>query len=849
MKQQNLYGGGGGLNQRTDYSAANAYDKVGNLLNYNVGVYVGTSYTNYYTYTYTKFDDYKEVKVAGSSTYFQPGETNTSYDVNGHISTVIDTQQQWVADGEYGYYAQQPTRTRSFIGDADGTILRKTDNGNVQNLYYAGDKAVGSVAGTAASPVADFDFNYAPVSDSFPAVSPGNYTVVSGDTLRGIAYKAYGDAKLWYLIADANGLMTDGDMHVGQALKIPNRITNVHNDFQTNHVYNAADIIGDITPTLPDPPPPPQSSGGDGGCGGFGSVLIMVVAIVATALTAGAAGQSIVIANAAAEGIAAEVALSVYSAGELAAVGMANPLTAGLSYAAGNLAGQVTGNLAGVQDGINFGQIASAGLSGALGSVFADTVGTQALKGAGIDNPSLQTAVSYGARSILNQGINLLTGQQQSFDWRQVATAAISAPLVNLALSGVKGADAGSRMAQTVIGDVVRQSVSSMFYAGGRVNFANIASGAFGDTLGTALSIASFEKASQQEEKLEVSGLGQFKVPGVLLGDLNPSKYQLLAQNSVGSPTVLPDVVVYGNRYAEDGDASPRRVNDQQGTMRQFFMLDDLHLDQRLVTKFGAGTAGAILRADAILRMPGMPGQQTEMRAWDPSATRASDASRNLRISGFAAALGIGNSLGASPLATYGYALTKVLGGSNEAASSFALAGAEAGNALIAPRGTSATILSTRRPGELVGAVQVGQGSGAKSVAIESRVPSQLLRGQAVEAEQLALQGGGDFRKSLYRPSVEDININLFRQIVGEPKYTPSGLLRGTYPDFEDAFVVQEIKSGGSDLRDNYQMRLQLYKATSEGKNYMVNTSRPIEPGFADYLKQNGAIIKPLKSN
>jgi LysM repeat protein len=499
-----------------------------------------------------------------------------------------------VADGEYGYYAQQTTRTRTFIGDADGTILRKTDNGNVQNLYYAGDKAIGSVAGSAASPVADFDFNYAPVSDSYPAVSPGNYTVVSGDTLRGIAYKAYGDAKLWYLIADANGLMTDGDMHVGQALKIPNRITNVHNDYQTNKVYNAAEIIGDITPTLPDPPPTPQASGGDGGCGGFGSVLIMVVAIVATALTAGAAGQSIVLANAAAEGIAAELALSVFSAGELAAVGFANPLAAGLSYAAGNLAGQVAGNLAGVQDGINFGQIASAGLSGALGSVFADAVGTQALKGAGIDNPSLQTAVSYGARSILNQGINLLTGQQQSFDWRQVASAAISAPLVNLALSGVKGADAGSRMAQTVIGDVVRQSVSSMFYAGGRVNFANIASAAFGDTLGTALSIASFEKASQQEEKLEVSGIGQINVPSVLLGDLNPSKYQLLAQSSAGTSTdgEVPSVTITVSRNSKEGDddIAPRRVNDQMGTMRQFFMLDDLHLDQATRASQKAGS-------------------------------------------------------------------------------------------------------------------------------------------------------------------------------------------------------------------------------------------------------------------
>ena len=145
MKQQNLYSGGGSLSQSTSYSAANAYDRVGNVLNYNVGVYAGTSYTNYYTYSYAKYDDYRETRVAGSSTYFQPGETNTSYNVNGHISQVIDSQQQWVADGEYGYYAQQPTRTRSFIGDADGTIFRKTDNGNVQNLYYAGQKAIGSV--------------------------------------------------------------------------------------------------------------------------------------------------------------------------------------------------------------------------------------------------------------------------------------------------------------------------------------------------------------------------------------------------------------------------------------------------------------------------------------------------------------------------------------------------------------------------------------------------------------------------------------------------------------------------------------------------------------------------------
>ena len=66
-RYQDLYNAGGGLNQRTSYTA---YDNLGNVLSYQVAVYTGLNYTNYYTYTYAKFDDYKETKVAGSSTYF-----------------------------------------------------------------------------------------------------------------------------------------------------------------------------------------------------------------------------------------------------------------------------------------------------------------------------------------------------------------------------------------------------------------------------------------------------------------------------------------------------------------------------------------------------------------------------------------------------------------------------------------------------------------------------------------------------------------------------------------------------------------------------------------------------------
>ncbi|HVK56330.1 MAG TPA: LysM peptidoglycan-binding domain-containing protein [Burkholderiales bacterium] len=100
------------------------------------------------------------------------------------------------------------------------------------------------------------------MSAQYPASSPTSYVVTQGDlvnavaTLKSIAFAVYGDSKLWYLIADANGLNADGsNLWVGQTLTIPNTITNVHNDYATHEVYNAGEIIGDRTPTLPDPPP------------------------------------------------------------------------------------------------------------------------------------------------------------------------------------------------------------------------------------------------------------------------------------------------------------------------------------------------------------------------------------------------------------------------------------------------------------------------------------------------------------------------------------------------------------------------------------------------------------------
>lgn len=105
-------------------------------------------------------------------------------DVNGNLTAASET------------FAT--SKNRSFVADAAGHILQKTENGKTQNYFYANGKPLGSSGALGA---ADFDFNYTPVSAQYPASTPGSYVVSAGDTLRGIALAVFGDAQLWYLTA------------------------------------------------------------------------------------------------------------------------------------------------------------------------------------------------------------------------------------------------------------------------------------------------------------------------------------------------------------------------------------------------------------------------------------------------------------------------------------------------------------------------------------------------------------------------------------------------------------------------------------------------------------------------
>jgi filamentous hemagglutinin len=73
-------------------------------------------------------------------------------------------------------------------------------------------------------------------------------------------------------------------------------------------------------------------------------------------------------------------------------------------------------------------------------------------------------------------------------------------------------------------------------------------------------------------------------------------------------------------------------------------------------------------------------------------------------------------------------------------------------------------------------------------------VPAELLAGQAAEARQLGLLNLAG-NNTVFRPTADQINSAAFNVIVGEARYTPSGLPVGTAFDSLTA-GFSEIKTG-----------------------------------------------------
>jgi hypothetical protein len=125
-----------------------------------------------------------------------------------------------------------------------------------------------------------------------------------------------------------------------------------------------------------------------------------------------------------------------------------------------------------------------------------------------------------------------------------------------------------------------------------------------------------------------------------------------------------------------------------------------------------------------------------------------------------------------------------------------------------------------------------------------SHIPDALISGQEAEAHALHSLHL-EKNTAVWRPTPEQVGSAAFRVIVGDARYTTTGLVRGTVLDSVDAGLA-EIKSGASELDSSYQLRLQTYRALVEQKPLTLYTNRPLTPGFGRWLDPHGVAIKPI---
>src|SRR5262249_13445580 len=117
----------------------------------------------------------------------------------------------------------------------------------------------------------------APFNSYYQGSSAGSYTVNGGETLSSIAQSLWGDASLWWKLAQANGLSGSSALAEGQTLVIPTGVNSVAHNTSTFSPLDPSDIIGNVSPTAATPQPQPKHNTK---CGFLGQIIVQVVAFV-----------------------------------------------------------------------------------------------------------------------------------------------------------------------------------------------------------------------------------------------------------------------------------------------------------------------------------------------------------------------------------------------------------------------------------------------------------------------------------------------------------------------------------------------------------------------------------------
>ncbi|HFG6921063.1 TPA: LysM peptidoglycan-binding domain-containing protein, partial [Acinetobacter baumannii] len=502
-------------------------------------------------YAYEWWDSAKQSKITTTVDGLK-GETSLSYNINGHLSGFVDDKNA------------QNKRSATYINNSQGMVLQRNELINntmnrYRNFYYVNGQRVGDLSNDGPSredyvqnlqnnratatqakdfkPIssADFDQNFEPINAQYPSSASTSYVVNNGDTLQSIALSVWGDASMWYMLADVNGLSATDKLTAGQVLTVPNKVTNIHNNSETFRPYNPGEAIGNTQPTVPSPPPPPKPKKK---CGGIAQIVMIVVAIVVTIYTAGAASAALGAASSALAGgasVGAAAAAGAAAAGTAIASGAAFSAGIGalagasigaamVGAAVGSAASQLAGKAMGVVDSFSWSQVGmsalTAGVTAGVGAgvtnlaksySWAQTAAKainavkngQASFTQGIGVAAYNGAVNYGANYITNQ----VFGNNQSFSWASLGSSiAGSVAATGLGYTGVfnkLGAVAGN-YASGIAGANIASAIDDKWFGGAKPDYLNVSMAAIANTLGSQFG----ESISDNHQNLSNEMLG-----------------------------------------------------------------------------------------------------------------------------------------------------------------------------------------------------------------------------------------------------------------------------------------------------------------------------------------------------
>ena len=485
-------------------TATTGYDAAGRVKGYTYeGLTAsGATFTHTYKYlTYAGWDSYREgvIKGESSDSNYKITTSTMTYDVAGRQTEIKEHTESGNMDD----------RIRSFSYDGNGMILSRRDGTlhnnaftqdatgaallrmNLHNVYANGQQ----VAGLNEAGKLDVISRLTAFSNSDTGST--QVTVQAGETLRGLAQRIYGNANLWYVIAEANALSDEeAALPAGITLSVPEVKTSA-NDAQTFKPYNPSELTGPTSPGLPYIEPP------DAGCNGMMMMLMIVVAVVvsvfvpvlapimSTALgvgaTAGAVAAGFVVgtaASVAAQGVGSALGVTSFSWRQAAMDGVTAALTAGLAN------GSAMGKMAKVLGNNRFATGAVSGVLGNLG----------------------------------NQAIQRVVGMEAHFSWKSVAASAVSSgisasvtPYLTNGLGQVESA-----LASGMAGGMVSLHTRRAMGFGDRIDYGAIAADAFGNALRNAVARPSTSVSLEENSSTDLGLSGDGGSPDLFNSNYRP---------------------------------------------------------------------------------------------------------------------------------------------------------------------------------------------------------------------------------------------------------------------------------------------------------------------------------------